>query len=49
MISNEKDFFALLQLIDDQDEEVFEHVASKIIKQGKEILPHLFFFTRNKS
>lgn len=43
MISNENDFFALLQLIDDQDEEVFEHVASKIIKHGKEILPHLFF------
>ena len=43
MISHEKDFFALLQLIDDQDEEVYGHVASNIIKHGKEILPHLFF------
>jgi regulator of sirC expression with transglutaminase-like and TPR domain len=43
MISNEKDFFSLMQLIDDQDEELFSHVALNIIKQGKEILPHLFF------
>jgi hypothetical protein len=27
----------------DQDEELFSHVALNIIKQGKEILPHLFF------
>jgi hypothetical protein len=43
MISNEKDFFSLLQLIDDQDEKVYGFVASNILKQGKEILPHLIF------
>lgn len=43
MISNEKDFFSLMQLIDDQDEKVYGFVATNIIKQGKEILPHLIF------
>ncbi len=43
MISNEKDIFSLMQLIDDQDEKVYGFVASNIIKQGKEILPHLIF------
>jgi regulator of sirC expression with transglutaminase-like and TPR domain len=42
-MSNEKDFFSLLQLIDDQDEKVYGFVASNIIKHGKEILPHLIF------
>jgi len=37
----EKEINALLQLIDDPDDEVFETVAAKIIHYGKQILPKL--------
>lgn len=36
-----KEISALLQLIDDPDDEVFDTVASKILNYGKEIIPNL--------
>jgi len=40
---NEKDFYALLQFIDDADEETFQSVAHHITACGPKILPHLLF------
>ena len=40
---NEKDFYALLQFIDDADEVIFQSVAQHITACGPKILPHLLF------
>lgn len=37
----DKEINALLQLVDDPDDEVFETVAAKIIRYGKQIIPKL--------
>lgn len=40
---NEKDFYALLQFIDDADELTFQSVSHHITACGRKILPHLLF------
>jgi len=40
-MNENKEISALLQLIDDPDEEVFETVAEKIVRYGKGIIPNL--------
>ena len=37
----DKEINALLQLVDDPDDEVFETVAAKIIRYGRQIIPKL--------
>ena len=41
MLNNNKEISALLQLIDDPDEEVYHTVSDKIISFGKAIIPNL--------
>lgn len=38
---NRNEIIALLQLVDDPDEEVFDTVANKLLNYGKEIIPQL--------
>ncbi len=40
-MQNSKEISALLQLIDDPDDEVFDTVAEKLMHYGKEIIPNL--------
>jgi regulator of sirC expression with transglutaminase-like and TPR domain len=42
-MQNEKDFYALLQFIDDADEVIFQSIAQHITACGPKILPHLLF------
>src|SRR3954468_15004329 len=41
MQQNSKEITALLRLIDDPDEDVFDTVAEKLLKYGREIIPNL--------
>ena len=40
-MADDKEIKALLQLLDDPNDEVFEHVSENILKQGENIIPEL--------
>ena len=41
LLNSSKEITALLRLIDDPDDEVYDTVASKLLYYGKEIIPNL--------
>lgn len=41
MSDKSREIKALLQLLDDPDEEVFQHIAGNIVSQGEDIIPEL--------
>lgn len=40
-MANETEIQALIQLLDDEDKEVFRHVHDKLLSLGEQIIPHL--------